>query len=58
MKGTKDGDRKINYKMPIYKEKKVTLICLYPHDDSKIEAVLKRKLNKENIKPHEINWEE
>lgn len=58
MKGTKDGDKKINYKMPIYREKKVTLICLYPHDDSKIEAVLKRKLNKENIKPHEINWEE
>ena len=58
MKGTKDGDRKINYKMPIYKEKKVTLVCLYPHDDSKIEAVLKRKLNKENIKIHEVNWEE
>lgn len=58
MKGTKDGDRKINYKMPIYREKTVTLICLYPHDDSKIEAVLKRKLNRENIKPHEINWEE
>jgi len=58
MKGTKDGDRKINYKMPIYKGKKVTLICLYPHDDSKIETVLKRKLNKDNIKLHEVNWEE
>lgn len=58
MKGTKDGDKKINYKMPIYKQKKVTLICLYPHDDSKIESVLKRKLNKDNITPNQVNWEE
>ncbi len=55
MKGTKDGDRKINYKMPIYQRDKVTLICLYPQDDNRIEAVLKRKLNKANIKVGEIN---
>lgn len=58
MKGTKDGDKKINYKIPIYKRDNVTLICLYPQDDSKIETVLKRKLNKEHIKIGELNWYE
>lgn len=58
MKGTKDGDKKINYKIPIYKRDKATLICLYPQDDSRIETVLKRKLNKEHIKIGELNWYE
>ena len=56
MKGTKDGDKKIEYKIPIYKRDKATLICLYPQDDSKIESVLKRKLNKDRIKEGELNW--
>ena len=55
MKGTKDGDEKIQYKIPIYKRDEVTLICLYPEDDSRIESVLQRKLNKKNIKEKELN---
>ncbi len=55
MKGTKDGDKKINYKMPIYEKDNATVICLYPQDDSRIESVLKRKLNKKNIKEGKIN---
>ena len=58
MRGTKDGDKKIEYKIPIYIRDKVTLICLYPHDDSQIESVLKRKLNKERLKIGELNWYE
>lgn len=58
MKGTKDGDKKIEYKIPIYKRDKATLICLYPQDDSKIESVLKRKLNKERIIEGKLNWYE
>ena len=55
MKGTKDGDKKFNYKMPIYKRDNATVICLYPQDDSRIESVLKRKLNKKNIEEGKIN---
>lgn len=58
MKGTKDGNKKIEYKIPIYKRDKATLICLYPQDDSKIESVLKRKLNPQNIKEGTLNWYE
>lgn len=58
MKGTKDGNKKIEYKIPIYKKDKATLICLYPQDDSKIESVLKRKLNPQNIKEGKLNWYE
>ncbi|MBO4252247.1 MAG: hypothetical protein J5911_06285 [Clostridia bacterium] len=57
MIGTKDGDKKIKFKMPIYKDKQITLICLYPKDDSNIESALKRKLNKDNIKIKQINFE-
>ena len=56
MKGTRDGDQKIQYKMPIYRRDKVTLICFYPEDDSNLDSALKRKLNPKNIKEGEINW--
>lgn len=47
------------FKMPIYKELGITLICTYEKTDTgKIDAVLERKLNKKFIKEGEINFED
>lgn len=47
------------FKMPIYKDLKITLICTYEKTDmGKIDTVLDRKLNKNFIKKDEINYEE
>ncbi len=47
------------FKMPIYKNLGVTLICTYEKTDmGKIDTVLDRKLNRNFIKESEINFEE
>lgn len=47
------------YKMPIYKSKKITLVCtLEKTDMGRIDTVLDRKLDKENIEAGKINYEE
>lgn len=47
------------FKMPIYEELGVTLICTYEKTDmGKIDTVLDRKLNKQFIKVSEINYED
>lgn len=48
-----------NFKMPIYKNLEITLICTYEKSDmGKIDTVLERKLNKKFIKENQINYEE
>lgn len=47
------------FKMPIYEDLKITLVCTYEKSDSgKIDSVLERKLNKNFIKENEINYKE
>ena len=47
------------FKISIYREKKITLICTYEKTDmGEIDSVLERKLNKEFIKEGQINYEE
>lgn len=47
------------FKMSIYKQLEVTLICTYESTDvGRIDTVLDRKLNKKNIQPNIINYEE
>ena len=47
------------FKMPIYRDLGVTLICTYEKSDSgKIDSVLDRKLNDKFIKENQINYEE
>ena len=47
------------FKMPIYREKGITLVCTYEKSDmGNIRATLNRKLAKENIIPNQINFEE
>lgn len=47
------------FKMPIYEKLGITLICTYEKSDSgKIDTVLDRKLNKNNIKEGQINFKE
>ena len=44
------------FKMKIYEELKITLICIYEKTDmDKIDSVLDRRLNRDNITPHTIN---
>jgi hypothetical protein len=46
----------MKFKMQIYKERRITLICTYDKTDSyNINSVLNRKLNKDWIKENEIN---
>lgn len=46
------------FKMEIYRKQKITLVCIYEKTDmDKIDSVLDRKLNPDNIKPHTINYE-
>lgn len=48
-----------NFKIPIYKNLKITLICTYEKSDmGKIDSVLERKLNPHFIKENQINFEE
>ena len=45
------------FKLPIYKDMAITLICTYEKTDSgKIDSALSRKLKKEYIKEKEINY--
>ena len=45
------------FKLPIYKKLGITLICTYEKSDAKnINAALRRKLNKQNIKENQINF--
>lgn len=46
------------YKIDLYKKAKVTLICLYAADTKNLDFALKFKLNKERIKPNEINYKQ
>lgn len=47
------------FKMPIYRDLGITLICTYEKTDmGKIDTVLDRKLNRSFIKESEINFEE
>ena len=47
------------FKMPIYENLGITLICTYEKSDSgKIDTVLERKLNKQFIKENQINYKE
>ena len=47
------------FKIGIYREKKVTLVCTYEKTDmGEIDSVLERKLNKNFIKEGQINYEE
>lgn len=47
------------FKMPIYENLGITLICTYEKSDSgKIDTVLERKLNKQFIKENQINYRE
>lgn len=47
------------FKMPIYKNSGITLVCTYEKTDTgKIDSVLDRKLKKENIDEGKINFEE
>lgn len=47
------------FKMPIYKDLGITLICTYEKTDmGKIDSVLDRKLDKKFIKINQINFEE
>lgn len=46
------------FKMPIYKQLGITLICTYEKSDSgKIDSVLEQKLNRKFIKENQINFE-
>lgn len=52
-------DKRTKYKMPLYKEKRITLICMYAKTDLKnLIFALKTKLNKNKIKENEINYQE
>lgn len=47
------------FKMPIYKQLGITLICTYEKTDmGKIDTVLDRKLNKAFIKTSQVNYED
>ena len=47
------------FKMPIYKNLEITLVCTYEKTDTgKIDSVLDRKLNKDFIKENKINFED
>ena len=47
------------FKMPIYKELGITLICTYEKTDmGKIDTVLDRKLNKRYITENQVNYED
>lgn len=57
MEGDPEYDKKTAYKMPIYQEKGITLICLYRKTDgNNLEFALDQKLNKNEIKKGEINF--
>lgn len=61
MKGDPEYDEKTNYKMQKYKERKISVLCLYPNRDSKnIKFVLQQKLitKKSELKENQINYEE
>lgn len=59
LKGNPKYDADTAYKMKFYREKHITLICMYPKTDSKnLNFALQMKLNKEKIKENEINYEE
>ncbi len=48
-----------NFKMPIYREKGITLINTYENSDMRdLKASLNWKLDKSNIKEKESNFEE
>ena len=50
-------DYEKTFKMQIYKQTGITLICTYEKSDmAKIDSVLERKLNREYIKENEINY--
>ncbi len=57
LKGNPKYDEETAYKMKFYREKHITLICMYPKTDSKnLNFALKKKLNKERIQENEINF--
>lgn len=53
IKNNKNYDKQKEYKMQIYKEDKVTLICLYPEDTTNLSEALEKKLKR--CKIGEIN---
>ncbi len=57
-KGQPDYDKKTKYKIEKYKEKGITLICLYPNRNLKYTLQEKLIDNKHKIKLHEVNFEE
>ncbi len=59
LKGNPKYDEETAYKMKFYREKHITLICMYPKTDSKnLNFALQRKLNKERIQENQINYYE
>lgn len=58
MEGDPEYDKKTAYKMPIYREKGITLICLYRKEDGhNLEFALDQKLDKDNIEEGKIHYE-
>lgn len=59
LKGNPKYDEETAYKIKFYREKHITLICMYPKTDSKnLNFALQRKLNKDRIQENEINYYE
>ena len=59
LKGQPKYDEHTAYKMKYYKQKKITLICLYPKDSKNLKFALQTKvLNKDKILINQINGEE
>ena len=58
IEGNDKYERIKNFKLPIYKRDKVTLVNIYAENDKKdISAALEWKLNPKNIKPYISNFE-
>ena len=45
------------FKLNIYNENQITLICINENDTHEINTQLDRKLNKKNIKENQINFD-
>ena len=59
LKGDSEYDKETAYKMPLYKKKGITLICMYPQTDGKnLTFALQTKLKDKPIQKNKINYEE
>lgn len=59
LKGQPKYDEEMNYKLKLYREKHITVICMYPKTDYKnLIFALSTKLRKDKIHEGQLNYEE